>query len=83
MKPRAAPTPMPAFASVLKPESWVVFETWPVGVDLQVAGVVTAEVVTVADMIEDTRPDLMEVMAEAEAPRADVSWSMRELMMPA
>jgi hypothetical protein len=83
MKPRAAPTPMPAFAPVLKPESWVVFETGPVGVDLEVADVVAAQVVTVADMIEDTRPDLMEMMAEAGAPRADVSWSMRELMMPA
>jgi hypothetical protein len=61
----------------------VVFETGPVGVDLEVADVVAAQVVTVADMIEDTRPDLMEMMAEAGAPRADVSWSMRELMMPA
>jgi hypothetical protein len=71
---------MQAFAPVLKPESWVVFETGPVGVDLEVGDMVAAEVVTVADMIEDTRPDLMEVMAEAGTPRADVSWSVRELI---
>jgi hypothetical protein len=83
MKPRAAPTPMPAFAPVLKPESWVVFETGPVGVDLEVADVVAAEVVTVADMIEDTRPDLMEVMAKLGTSTANVSWPAREMRMPA
>jgi hypothetical protein len=50
----------------------VVFEAGPVGVDLEVADVVAAEVVTVADMIEEgTRPDLTEVMAEAGTPTAD------------
>jgi hypothetical protein len=45
----------------------VVLETGPVGVDLRVADVVAAEVITVTDMIEEgTRPDLMEVMAEEE-----------------
>jgi hypothetical protein len=84
VKPRAAPTPMPAFAPVLKLEPCVLFEAGLVGVNLGVADVVAAKVVvTVGDMIDDTRPDLMEVMAEAGAPKADVSWSMRELMMPA
>jgi hypothetical protein len=84
MKPRAVPTPMPAFAPVLKPESWVVFEMEPVGVDLEVADVVAAKVVvTVADMIEGTRPDLMEVMAKLGTPTADVSWPAREMRMPA
>jgi hypothetical protein len=72
MKLRPARTPMQAFAPVLKPESWVVFETGPVGVDLEVGDMVAAEVVTVADMIEEgTRPDPMEVMAEAGTPTAD------------
>jgi hypothetical protein len=62
---------MPTFAPVLKPESWVVFEAGPIGVDLEVADVVAAEVVPVTDMIEDTRPDSMEVMAELGTPTAD------------
>jgi hypothetical protein len=72
---------MPAFASVLNPEFWVVFETWPVGVNLGVADVVAAEVVvTVGDIIDDTRPDLMEMMAEEGTPTADEIWPAMEDM---